>query len=162
MMEHNQTKITNFFPMLKKRKMEDVEMEEEDNVLMILAFLMRKKCKIVQDVVREKTRKCKNCDKSYEWEDGTYRPYDSLFEHTCPDCTQTCSLCGGENGYAKPTHLLTQNACSLCCKEPCMSCGLTIFCDECGLTCCEDCIDDGKCESCETVQVKIELVNGFK
>ena len=99
-------------------------------------------------------RQCANCCKQYKWRCSNYRPYDTLFYHTCKVCTQTCSECGEEIGYCIDSQYITAKICDICGKEPCMSCGVTVFCHFCQMTCCVNCIDDEKKGVCEFMMEK--------
>lgn len=91
-------------------------------------------------------KKCANCEIKFWQIKNVHVPFKELFHDTCIKCIQTCSVCGGEIGYVKDEHLLSHKACDTCSKEPCISCGVTIYCEVCGICCCEDCIENNENE----------------
>lgn len=92
-------------------------------------------------------KKCANCEVGF-WQNKTIHDltFKDLFHDTCIECLQTCSTCGGEIGYLKEENLLSNKPCAVCNKEPCMTCGVTFYCELCDVCCCEDCIDDNESE----------------
>lgn len=107
---------------------------------------------------------CANCEVEFIKQRHKHVQYHELFHDTCTKCVQTCSSCGCENGYMKNNTLLSYKSCDSCNKESCMSCGVTISCDTCGLCLCEQCIEEGKIdiEICKKLKRKMKLLKMYK
>ena len=91
-----------------------------------------------QSIIEKK--QCANCDCVFLQQKMHHVQYRDMFYDTCNCCVQTCSLCGDDVGYLRNENLISNKTCDLCGKEPCKSCGVTIYCDSCEYCCCEACM----------------------
>ena len=107
-------------------------------------------------------RQCANCKTTYIWDENNHRQYDMLFHHTCKNCTQSCSYCRCEIGYCIESCFITAKECDICEKQPCLSCGITVFCEFCEVTCCMDCIEDEKEGVCDYIKEKKKFLDTKK
>ena len=107
-------------------------------------------------------KKCDNCQKKF-WQRKECNKYALFFHDLCIDCLQTCSECGGEMGYLKNENFFSQKPCDFCDKEPCGSCGMTFFCEDCGVCYCEDCIEKEKSECvCNKIKKRMKKLRKIK
>ena len=85
---------------------------------------------------------CGVCKTHFQPTQDTYHDMPLAFHLTCDECWVTCTTCGQNRGWVK--RMFTNNRCSYCEKETCMSCSVNLECKKCDITVCVDCFDTEK------------------